>query len=145
MPTSVRIRRERMNEAKRIVAGMRWQKLGTTALTKIVRNNIILFFSFFLLPSFFFCVSSCFLSEELETIETRLLFKFLIYRNRGEMKKRIITKNNDVRLCSFFFFLSFLLSPQFFPFLFFFFSLCRNTSQKQFKFRAFVRDKEKFR
>lgn len=144
MPTSVRIRRERMNEAKRIVAGMRWQKLGTTALTKIVRNNIILFFSFFLLPSFFVFLLVFFRRNWKRS--KRDYYSNFLSSNRGEMKKRIITKNNDVRLCSFFFLSFFSFCPlNFFLSYSFFFSLCRNTSQKQFKFRAFVRDKEKFR
>lgn len=110
MPTSVRIRRERMNEAKRIAAGMRWQKLGTTAFKNCTQS-----FFFFFLPSYFLFLLVFFRRNWKRS--KRDYYSDFLSSNRGEMKKRIITKNNDVRLRSFFFFLFF--SPQFFPFLFF--------------------------
>lgn len=84
MPTSVQIRRERINEAKRIAVGMRWQKLGTTALTKIVRNNII-FFSFFL-PSYFFLFSFGGTGNDRNeiTIQTSYLIPAIVERWKNE-------------------------------------------------------------
>ena len=92
MPTCVRIRRERMNEAyERIAAGMRWQKLGTTAFTKMyaTTSSFFLFLSLFLA---FFLSFSFSLSEELERSKRDAMFNSSLAifseRSRNEQPRR---------------------------------------------------------